>query len=54
MSSRKGTPARVPGKHDLEAMSESRYQLRLFLRLSTCHPDCRTRRIDLFGQGEIT
>jgi DNA-binding MarR family transcriptional regulator len=34
MSSRKIAPARVPGKQDLEAMSEFRYQLRQFLRFS--------------------
>ncbi|WP_027802451.1 MarR family winged helix-turn-helix transcriptional regulator [Paraburkholderia dilworthii] len=34
MGSRKGTTVKVPGKPDLEAMSEFRYQLRQFLRFS--------------------
>jgi len=34
MSTRKGTAIEVPGKQDLEAMSEFRYQLRQFLRFS--------------------
>ncbi|MFM0562182.1 MarR family winged helix-turn-helix transcriptional regulator [Paraburkholderia sediminicola] len=34
MGSRKGAIAKTPGKQDLEAMSEFRYQLRQFLRFS--------------------
>jgi DNA-binding MarR family transcriptional regulator len=34
MGSRKGAIVKVPGKQDLEAMSEFRYQLRQFLRFS--------------------
>ena len=34
MSTRKGIATDVPGKQDLEAMSEFRYQLRQFLRFS--------------------
>ncbi|CAE6701783.1 MULTISPECIES: MarR family winged helix-turn-helix transcriptional regulator [Paraburkholderia] len=34
MNSRKGAIVKIPGKQDLEAMSEFRYQLRQFLRFS--------------------
>jgi DNA-binding MarR family transcriptional regulator len=34
MNSRKGAIVKTPGKQDLEAMSEFRYQLRQFLRFS--------------------